>query len=103
MSVAMETLVQLPEEASPCTIREVVNALRSKKLNPTHEAKNWGDWITFEDCHTVISIESVRGLTSCATIEHAEEDNPDPSPAILKAFHSLGWQGVDDDGPYPLG
>lgn len=99
----METLVQLPEDAEPCTIREVCAALRAKKLEPLHEAKNWGDWIRLDGMRTVISIESMRGLTTSATIEHAEGDADEAIQQILAAFHKLGWHGVDDDGPYPLG
>ncbi len=98
----METVVTLPESESPNTIGEVLAALRKAKLEPRHEAKSWGDWIHLEGCRTVISIESIRGLTSSATIEHAEEEEEEPGKSILKAFASLGWQGVDDEGPYPL-
>ena len=99
----METQVILPDTEPPNTISEVVAALRKAKLNATHEARNWGDWIHLEDHKTVISIESMRGLTSSATIEHAEgEEHGKPADAILKAFASLGWEGMDEDGPYPL-
>lgn len=99
----METVIHLPESEDPCTIREVCAALRKQKLEPRHEAKNWGDWIYLEGYRTVISIESMRGLTRSATIEASEDDSPDPTPAILKAFGKLGWHGIDDDGEYPLG
>lgn len=92
----------LPDSEPPCTISEVVAALGKAKLKARHEAKNWGDWIHLEDHRTVISIESMRGLTSSATIEHAEGEEDTPADAILEAFAALGWQGVDDDGPYPL-
>jgi hypothetical protein len=98
----METVVHLPESEDPCTIREVLDALRKQKLEPRHDSKNWGDWIHLEGFRTVISIESMRGLTRSATIEHAEDDVNDPSPAILKAFGKLGWFGMDEDGEYPL-
>jgi len=99
----METQVMLPDSEPPCTISEVVAALRRAKLEVRHEAKSWGDWIHLEDYRTVISIESMRGLTSSATIEHAEgEEHGKPAESILKAFAGLGWQGVDADGPYPL-
>ena len=99
----METQVVLPDSEPPNTISEVVAALRKAKLIPKHEAKNWGDWIHLEDHKTVISIESMRGLTSSATIEHAEgEEQGKTRDAIIKAFASLGWEGIDDDGPYPL-
>ena len=99
----METQVIAPDSEPPNTISEVVQALRAAKLIARHEAKSWGDWIHLEEYQTVISIESIRGLTSCATIEHAEgEEDGEPTHSILKAFSKLGWQGVDDDGPYPL-
>ena len=100
----METLVQAPEsDPNPTTIKEVLAALRKQKLEPTHAAKNWGDWIYLEGSQTVISIESIRGLTTSATIEHAENEPNDPTPAILQAFHKIGWVGMDEDGEYPLG
>lgn len=98
----METVLHLPESEDPCTVREVVEALRKEKLSPRHEAKNWGDWIHLEGCGTVISIESMRGLTSSATIEHADDEREDPAPAILRAFGKLGWMGIGEDGEYPL-
>jgi len=98
----METVVQLPESEPPCTLREVLDALSSHKLIPRHELKSWGDWICLEDYRTVISIESVRGLTRSATIETDDADADDPTPAILRAFASLGWHGLDEDGIYPL-
>ena len=98
----METVLQLPESDDPCTVKEVVEALRKEKLFPRHESKNWGDWIHLEGCTTVISIESMRGLTSAATVEHGENERDDPSPAILKAFGKLGWIGIGEDGEYPL-
>ena len=99
----METQVVLPDSEPPNTISEVVAALRKAKLTPKHEAKNWGDWIHLEGHKTVISIESMRGLTSSATIEHAEgEETGTARDAIIKAFSSLGWEGMDEDGPYPL-
>lgn len=99
----METQVILPDTEPPNTISEVVQALRKAKIEARHEAKSWGDWIHLQGHKTVISIESIRGLTSSATIEHAEgEESGEPAASILKAFAKLGWQGVDDDGPYPL-
>lgn len=98
----METVVHLPESEDPCTIREVLDALRKEKLEPRHEAKNWGDWIHLEGVRTVISIESMRGLTRNATIEHSDDDPEELSPCILRAFGRLGWYGMDDDGEYPL-
>jgi hypothetical protein len=98
----METVVHLPESEPPCTIREVLDALDSQKLSPRHEKKSWGDWIHLEDYRTVISIESMRGLTRSATIEASDEDTEDPTPSILKAFGKLGWYGIDEDGEFPL-
>lgn len=99
----MQTLVQTPNSDSPCTIREVMSALKQQKLEARYEAKNWGDWIYLEGSTTVISIECMRGLTSSATIEHGEDERNDPRLAIFAAFHQLGWVGNDEDGEYPLG
>jgi hypothetical protein len=99
----METVLHLPESEPPCTLSEVLAALSEQNLTPRHEQKNWGDWIHFEDYRTVISIESMRGLTRSATLEADESDAPDPTPAILRAFGNLGWYGLDEDGEYPLG
>lgn len=99
----MQTIVQVPEGSTPSTIREIVAALNEQLLEATHEVKNWGDWIHFTGCQTVISIESMRGLATTATIEHAEDERIDPTVAILKAFHQVGWVGLDEDGEYPLG
>jgi hypothetical protein len=98
----METVVHLPESEDPCTIREVCDALRKQKLEPRHEAKNWGDWIHLEGYRTVISIESMRGLTRSATVEQADDDSEEILPTILRAFGALGWYGIDEDGEYPL-
>jgi hypothetical protein len=98
----MQTVVQTPDNESPCTVSEVVSALRKQKLEPRHEAKNWGDWIHLEGSTTVISIESMRGLTGSATIEHGEDEPTDPRLSIFAAFHQLGWIGIDEDGEYPL-
>ena len=51
----------------------------------------------------MISIESMRGLTTTATIEHAENEPDGLALGLQAAFHKLGWVGVDEDGPYPLG
>ena len=99
----METVVQASDPADPATLAEVLAALRKQKLAPIHESKDWGDWIHLEGCATVISIESMRGLTTTATIEHGENEREDPSQAILRAFHGLGWVGIDEEGEYPLG
>jgi hypothetical protein len=98
----METVVHLPESTSPCTLRQVLDALTAQSFSPRHEQKNWGDWIHLADYRTVISIESMRGLTRSATIETDESDLPNPTPAILRAFGTLGWYGLDEDGEYPL-
>ncbi|MGD9417645.1 MAG: hypothetical protein Q7R22_001795 [Verrucomicrobiota bacterium JB025] len=100
----METVVQVPEFSSPQTISEVLSALKKQHLTPKHEHKAWGDWIHLADYQTVISIEVNHGLTSSATIEHHEDEENDGEPAasIIKAFAKLGWNGVDEDGQYPL-
>ena len=99
----MQTVVQVPEADEPCTVREVVSALKKQKLEARLDSQNWGDWIHLEGCTTVISIESMRGLTRNATVEHGEDERNDPTLAILAAFHKLGWVGIDEDGEYPLG
>jgi hypothetical protein len=101
-SADMEIVVTIPHDALPSTMRSVLAALRSQKLTATHSAKNWGDWIHLKNCKTVISIEVVRGLTSTATIEVAEEETEDILPAIQRAFHKLGWVGRDEEGEYSL-
>lgn len=99
----METLIKLPNDAAPSTVIEVLAALRKEHFEPRHEAKAWGDWIYLETYTTVISIESNRGLSSSATIEHGEgEEDGEPTTSILRAFGRLGWIGVDGDGEYPL-
>jgi hypothetical protein len=99
----METLIKLPDAATPSTITEVLASLRKEHFEPRHEAKAWGDWIYLDSYSTVISIESNRGLSSSATIEHGEgEEDGEPTVSILRAFGRLGWMGVDDDGEYPL-
>lgn len=99
----METLLQLPEEEAPSTINEVLAALRKQDLEPRHEKKSWGDWIHLEGYSTVISIESNRGLSRSATIEHGEgEESDEPIPSIFRAFGQIGWHGIDDDGEFEL-
>ncbi|MDC1406255.1 hypothetical protein N8314_01760 [Akkermansiaceae bacterium] len=98
----METRVHLPDMEPPASITEVILALRSKKLEPKHEKKDWGDWITFSGKQTVISIESMRGLASSATVEHAEDDGDDINMQILSAFGKLGWMGSDEEGEFRL-
>jgi hypothetical protein len=100
----METLLQLSESEAPSTIVEVLQALRGQDLDPRHEAKTWGDWIHIDGFRTVISIESMRGLTRSATIEHGEnEESEEPIPSIHRAFSQLGWHGIDEEGEFPLG
>lgn len=99
----METVIQVPEGETPCMIREVLSALQAQDLEARHEKKAWGDWIHLGGSETVISIESQRGLTSTATIEHGENESEELTPTLLRAFHKLGWVGVDEDGEYPLG
>jgi len=100
----METLIKLPDSAAPSTISEVLASLRKEHFDPRNEAKAWGDWIYLGTYTTVISIESNRGLSSSATIEHGEgEEEGEPMKSILRAFARLGWHGVDDDGEFPLG
>jgi hypothetical protein len=86
----------------PSSITEVLVALCDQKLEPKHEKKDWGDWITFSGKHTVISIEFMRGLTSSATIEHADEDGDKINMNILAAFGQLGWMGSDEEGEFRL-
>lgn len=97
----METRVHLPESEPPATIREVVAAMKKQKLSAKHDKQSWGDWINFEGKETVISIESMNGLTTSATIEEAEGESA-LFVAIIAAFRKLGWNGEDEDGPYPL-
>ncbi|HCC20225.1 MAG TPA: hypothetical protein DEP88_03120 [Verrucomicrobiales bacterium] len=98
----METRLHVPDMDPPSSISEVMIALRDMKLEPKHEKKDWGDWITFSSKNTVISIESMRGLASSATIEHAEEDGDEINMNILAAFGQLGWMGSDEDGEFRL-
>jgi hypothetical protein len=46
--LSMETVVQIPESSPPSTLAEVLAALRKEHLDPRHESKSWGDWITLE-------------------------------------------------------
>ncbi len=98
----METRLHVPDMEPPSSITEVLVALCDQKLEPKHEKKDWGDWITFSGKHTVISIESMRGLTSSATIEHADEDGDKINMNILAAFGQLGWMGSDEEGEFRL-
>lgn len=98
----METRLHVPDMEPPSSITEVLVALCDQKLEPKHEKKDWGDWITFSGKNTVISIESMRGLTSSATIEHADEDGDKINMNILAAFGQLGWMGSDEEGEFRL-
>ena len=98
----METCLHLPESEPPSSISEVVNALRTQGFEARHDKKTWGDWIALAGCETVISIESMRGLTRMATIEGSDTDDEDFEPRILTTFRSLGWFGSDEDGEYRL-
>ncbi|MFK7850241.1 MAG: hypothetical protein AB8D78_04610 [Akkermansiaceae bacterium] len=99
----METVLQLPDSSPPNTLEEVAAALEKQHLEPRIESKTWGDWIYLNNYRTVISIESMRGLSSSATIEHDEDENQDePAKSILRAFASLGWVGIDEEGEFAL-
>ena len=98
----METRLHVPDMEPPSSITEVLVALCDQKLEPKHEKKDWGDWITFSGKNTVISIESMRGLTSSATIEHADEDGDEINMNILAAFGQLGWMGSDEEVEFRL-
>jgi hypothetical protein len=99
----METLLQLSDSSAPSTLKEVLDALKKQHLEPRLESKAWGDWIYLEGYNSVISIESNRGLSASATIEHAEgEEDGELVQSIFRAFGKLGWHGVDDDGEFTL-
>lgn len=99
----METQLQLSDSSSPTTLKEVLEALKKQHLDPRLESKAWGDWIYLDGYNSVISIESNRGLSSSATIEHAEgEEDGEIVQCIYRAFKKLGWHGVDDDGEFTL-
>jgi len=97
----METQVHIPDDQPPATIGEIVSALKKQKLKAHHDKANWGDWINITDQKTVISIESLNGLTTRATIEHADGEDS-VLDACIAAFRSLDWHGEDADGPYAL-
>ncbi len=98
----MDSVYHLPEHETPATIKEVVSALKSQKLGAVHDKQSWGDWIHLEGHQTVISIESIRGLTRSATIELSEDDSEEVELKILAAFRKLGWYSMDEDGEYQL-
>ena len=99
----METLLRIPTSAEPSTLKEVLASLKKEHFEPRLESKAWGDWIYLDGYKSVISIEANRGLSSTATVEHAEgEEDGEFILCINRAFARLGWIGVDDDGEYPL-
>lgn len=101
----METRVVLEDNIPPQTIRSIVATLKSIQLKAVHDCKDWGDWITLSNSSIVISIESIRGLTSSATVELENEDDEtelENQAKILKVFGKLGWKGEDEDGLYIL-
>ena len=99
----METLLRLPDSSAPSTLNEVLDSLRKEHLEPRLESKAWGDWIYLDGYQSVISIESNRGLSSSATVEHAEgEEDGELVQSIFRAFGRLGWHGIDDDGEFSL-
>lgn len=99
----METLLQLSDSSTPSTLDEVLASLKKEFLEPRLESKAWGDWIYLDGYRTVISIESNRGLSSSATIEHAEgEEDGEIIQCIYRAFGRLGWKGIGDDGEFAL-
>jgi hypothetical protein len=98
----METRVHLPETEKPSSIKHVISALSDQGLEPKHDKKDWGDWINLPPYKTVISIESINGMTSSATIEYAEGEDDVLEIPIISAFRDLGWYGTDEDGEYLL-
>lgn len=98
----METRVHLPETKKPSSIKDVVSALNDQGLKPVHDKKDWGDWINLPPNKTVISIESMNGMTGSATIEYAEGEDDHLEIPIIFAFRELGWYGTDEDGEYQL-
>ena len=99
----METLLQLSDTSAPSTLTEVLDSLKKEHLDPRLESKAWGDWIYLDGYNSVISIESKRGMSSSATIEHAEgEEDGELVQCIHRAFGRLGWHGVDEDGEFEL-
>lgn len=96
----METLLQISE---PSPLTEVLASLKKEHLEPRLESKAWGDWIYLDGYSSVISIEANHGLSSSATIEHAEgEEDGEFVQCIHRAFGRLGWHGVDDEGEFAL-
>lgn len=98
----METRLHLPESETPITIGEVLSAIRRQGVKAEHDEKSWGDWINLEGFKTVVSIESVRGLTRHATLEIDESDPVDLEYKLVAAFRELKWYASDEDGEYQL-
>lgn len=99
----METLLLLSNTTAPSTLNEVLDSLKKEHLDPRLESKAWGDWIYLNGYKSVISIESNRGLSSSATIEHAEgEEGGELVQCIHRAFARLGWHGMGADGEFDL-
>ncbi len=57
----MQTVVRIPEGETPCTIREVVAALKGRRLAARHEKKDWGDWIHLGVVSRTGSAQSIFG------------------------------------------
>lgn len=99
----METVLHRTDTSEPSTLEEVLLSLKKEHLEPRLESKAWGDWIYLEGYSSVISIESNRGLSDSATIEHAEgEEGGEFVQCIHRAFARLGWHGVDGEGTFDL-
>ncbi len=99
----METQLQLTDVSDPSTLKDVLDSLKKEHFEPRLESKAWGDWIYLEGYNSVISIESNHGLSTSATIEHAEgEEDGEFIQCIYRAFARLGWHGVDEDGEFTL-
>ena len=99
----METVLKLSETETPNTLNEVIASLAKEHLEPRLESKAWGDWIYLGSYKSVIAIESNNGLSSSATVEHAEgEEDGEIVKCIYRAFGRLGWHGIDEDGEFSL-
>ena len=68
----METVLKISDSSTPSTLDEVLASLKKEHLEPRLDSKAWGDWIYLSGYRSVIAIESNGGLSSSATIEHAE-------------------------------
>jgi len=99
----METVLKLSDSSVPSTLEEVLASLKKEFLEPRLESKAWGDWIYLGGYESVIAIESNNGLSSSATIEHAEgEEDGEIVKCIYRAFGRLGWHGIDEEGVFQL-